>query len=90
MACRPSQPAARHWRGLAGRFLRDLRERFAEFNLELHPDKTRLIEFGRFAAPNRKKGRHSMRGRVVGVDDEQPLSASRALVLHSGLMTHVE
>ena len=24
--------------------------RFAEFGLELHPDKTRLIEFGRFAA----------------------------------------
>ena len=29
--------------------------RFAKFNLELHPDKTRLIEFGRFAAPNRRK-----------------------------------
>jgi group II intron reverse transcriptase/maturase len=37
----------------AERFLADLRERFAEFALELHPDKTRLIEFGRFAAPNR-------------------------------------
>ena len=34
----------------AERFLADLRERFAEFGLELHPDKTRLIEFGRFAA----------------------------------------
>ena len=31
----------------------DLRERFAKFNLELHPDKTRLIEFGRFAAKHR-------------------------------------
>jgi RNA-directed DNA polymerase len=30
-----------------------LRERFAEFSLELHPDKTRLIEFGRHAARNR-------------------------------------
>jgi group II intron reverse transcriptase/maturase len=39
--------------GDAQRFLRDLRERFAKFNLELHPDKTRLIEFGRFAASNR-------------------------------------
>ena len=28
---------------------------FAKFNLELHPDKTRLIEFGRFAAGNRKR-----------------------------------
>ena len=41
--------------GDAQRFLRDLRERFAKFNLELHPDKTRLIEFGRFAASNRKE-----------------------------------
>jgi RNA-directed DNA polymerase len=41
--------------GDAQRFLADLRERFAKFNLELHPDKTRLIEFGRFAAPNRKE-----------------------------------
>ena len=39
----------------AKRFLNDLRERFAKFSLELHPDKTRLIEFGRFAAPNRRK-----------------------------------
>ena len=34
----------------AERFLAELRERFAQFGLELHPDKTRLIEFGRFAA----------------------------------------
>ena len=40
-------------RGEAKRFLHDLRERFAKFNLELHPEKTRLIEFGRFAASNR-------------------------------------
>ena len=40
--------------GDAKRFLADLRERFAKFNLELHPDKTRLIEFGRFAAKNRQ------------------------------------
>jgi group II intron reverse transcriptase/maturase len=32
-----------------------LAERMAEFGLELHKDKTRLIEFGRFAASNRKK-----------------------------------
>jgi len=37
----------------AERFLGDLRERFAKFSLELHPDKTRLIEFGRFAAVRR-------------------------------------
>jgi RNA-directed DNA polymerase len=37
----------------ARQFLADLRERFAKFGLELHPDKTRLIEFGRNAARDR-------------------------------------
>jgi group II intron reverse transcriptase/maturase len=37
----------------AQRFLSDLHERFAGFGLQLHPDKTRLIEFGRHAARNR-------------------------------------
>jgi hypothetical protein len=37
----------------AERFLAGLRERFAKFGLELHPDKTRLIKFGRFAARDR-------------------------------------
>ncbi len=41
--------------GDAKRFLTELRKRFAKFNLELHPDKTRLIQFGRFAASNRKE-----------------------------------
>ena len=36
-------------------FLEQLRERVQKFGLELHPDKTRLIEFGRFAAGRRKK-----------------------------------
>jgi RNA-directed DNA polymerase len=35
----------------ARRFLEELRERFRKFNLELHAEKTRVIEFGRFA-PN--------------------------------------
>jgi group II intron reverse transcriptase/maturase len=39
----------------AERFLEQLRERMAKFGLELHPEKTRLIEFGRYAAENRKK-----------------------------------
>jgi len=39
----------------AERFLADLRGRFAQFGLELHPEKTRLIEFGRFAAQNRER-----------------------------------
>ena len=31
----------------AERFLEELRERLGKFGLELHPEKTRLIEFGR-------------------------------------------
>jgi RNA-directed DNA polymerase len=42
-------------RAEAERFLQDWRERLRKFGLELHPDKTRLIEFGRFAAENRKR-----------------------------------
>src|SRR5271163_4826562 len=37
----------------ARRFWDAMRERLQEFSLSLHPDKTRLIEFGRFAAQNR-------------------------------------
>jgi RNA-directed DNA polymerase len=39
----------------AQRFLEDLKERLLSFGLELNADKTRLIEFGRFAAQNRSK-----------------------------------
>jgi len=37
----------------AERFLHDLTERLAKFALDLHPEKTRLIEFGRYAAGDR-------------------------------------
>ena len=37
----------------ARRFLEAMRERLDKFALSLHPDKTRLIEFGRFAANRR-------------------------------------
>lgn len=40
----------------ARRFLTELRERLAAYGLELHPDKTRLIEFGARAASERKRG----------------------------------
>jgi RNA-directed DNA polymerase len=36
-------------------FLAQMRERLEKFALTLHPEKTRLIEFGRFAADNRKR-----------------------------------
>ena len=39
----------------AERFLAELRQRRAEFALSLHPDKTRLIAFGRHAAANRRR-----------------------------------
>lgn len=39
----------------AERFLAALRERMAQFGLALHPDKTRLIEFGCYATWNRKQ-----------------------------------
>jgi RNA-directed DNA polymerase len=39
----------------ADRFLNALRERLGQFGLTLHPDKTRLLEFGRYAAQNREE-----------------------------------
>ena len=42
-------------KGDAERFWEDLRERMSKFELELHPEKTRLLEFGRFAAQNRQR-----------------------------------
>ena len=39
-----------------GAFLIDLKERLAQFALTLHPEKTRLIEFGRYAAERRANG----------------------------------
>jgi len=42
-------------RGEAERFLSESKERFAYYGLEIHSEKTRLIEFGRFAEENRKR-----------------------------------
>jgi len=42
-------------RAEAERFLREFQERLAKFGLEIHPEKTRLIEFGRFAAVSRQQ-----------------------------------
>ena len=45
------------YEGEAKRFLAAMRERLSKFKLELHPDKTRLIQFGRYAAEQcRKRG----------------------------------
>jgi RNA-directed DNA polymerase len=39
----------------ARRFVRAMQARLEKFSLALHPDKTRVLEFGRFAAVNRAK-----------------------------------
>jgi len=39
----------------AEQFLAELRERFAHFGLQLHADKTRIVEFGRFAEQDRRQ-----------------------------------
>lgn len=39
----------------AARFHHELAERFAKFKLKLHPEKTRVIEFGRYAAERRQR-----------------------------------
>src|SRR6185295_13420755 len=39
----------------AVRFHKELAERFAKFKLKLHPEKTRVIEFGRYAIERRKR-----------------------------------
>ena len=39
----------------AERFMEAVRERFAAFGLGVHPEKTRLVEFGRFAEANRRE-----------------------------------
>jgi group II intron reverse transcriptase/maturase len=43
------------YREEAERFLADMQERVRKFGLELHPEKTRLMEFGRYAAERRAK-----------------------------------
>ena len=43
------------FRGDAERFWREVSERLGEFGLKMHPEKTRLIEFGRFARENRSR-----------------------------------
>jgi group II intron reverse transcriptase/maturase len=43
------------YREEAGKFLEELQERVRKFGLELHPEKTRLMEFGRYAAERREK-----------------------------------
>jgi len=49
----------------AERFLAELRERFAEFGLELHAEKTRIVEFGRYAERDRRNRGTANRRRLI-------------------------
>ena len=57
------------YRADADRFLEEFRERLRKFGLELHPDKTRRIEFGRFAEqrPETKRRRETRDVRLSGL-----------------------
>ena len=57
--------------------LADMRQRMAKFALSLHPDKTRLIEFGRFAAERRAE-------RGLGTTHARPHPATGAVAAASG------
>ena len=59
----------------AERFLEQLRDRMAEYGLELHSEKTRLIQFGRFAAEDRKRDGRGNRRRSTFWDSR--ISAGR-------------
>ena len=43
------------YEGEARRFVADMRQRMEKFALSLHPEKTRLLEFGRYAAERRAR-----------------------------------
>ena len=63
----------------ARRCLAALRERFAKFGLELHPEKTRLIEFGRYAEERRAQTRRWPAGdiRLSGLHAHQRQDPAR-------------
>jgi hypothetical protein len=49
------------------RFQEGMRERLEAFTLSPHPEKTRLIEFGRFAAPRAHSGESANRRPLSGL-----------------------
>jgi hypothetical protein len=64
----------------AERFLGELRGRLAKFSLELHPEKTRLIEFGPYAARDRRPGARGNRRRSRSWDSGMLPDDQRALL----------
>ena len=71
----------------ATRFHHELAERFAKFKLKLHPEKTRVIEFGRWAVPNRNSWcrSHSVTSVLLAKIAFQELSLSIARAQRVGL-----
>jgi RNA-directed DNA polymerase len=63
----------------AERFLSEFRDRLVRFGLELHPDKTRLIEFGRFAVRNRKQLRRCLSDQSQGSSGADAVEHRRAI-----------
>jgi retron-type reverse transcriptase len=61
----------------ARRCLADLKERLAKFGLELHPEKTRLIEFGRYAKERRTKRNETLARRRLSTFWALRISAAR-------------
>ena len=75
----------------AARFRREIAERLQAFGLALHPDKTRLIRFGRFAQEQKRKGprqtrdlqlpglyAHYLRGKPSRTFPDSPQNAQRS------------
>ena len=69
--------------GDAKQFLHDLRERLSKFNLELHPGKTRLVEFGRYAAERRAR-REAGDVRLLGLHAHLREGQGRAVLAQAG------
>ena len=65
----------------ADRFLENLRERLGKFGLELHPDKTRRIEFGQICRtkPETQRGREAGNVRLPGLHAHQREERIRAI-----------
>ena len=66
MSSSSATPMILWWAFSTGRMLsgslKSFRERLAKFGLELHPDKTRLIEFGRYRRPRPEAARRGKTG----------------------------
>ena len=68
----------------AERFQGELGERLAKFGLELHPEKTRLMEFGPFAAERRERAGRGSRRRSTSSASRTSVGRSEERTVHGG------